>query len=63
MCVCSRIFGMTIDGNKTDGFVPLADMLNHRRPRQTSWTYCEETSTFVIEALEDINRGDPVYDS
>jgi len=31
--VSSRIFGITVNGVKTDGFVPLADMLNHRRPR------------------------------
>ena len=63
MAVASRIFGMDIDGVKTDGFVPLADMLNHRRPRQTSWTYDQQKGGFVIEALEDIQRGDEVMDS
>ena len=33
MMTCSRIFGITVDGGKTDGFVPYADMLNHKRPR------------------------------
>lgn len=33
MMVSSRIFGISVDGVKTDGFVPYADMLNHRRPR------------------------------
>lgn len=33
MMVSSRIFGITVEGVKTDGFVPYADMLNHRRPR------------------------------
>lgn len=33
MMVSSRIFGMNIDGVKTDGFVPMADMLNHKRPK------------------------------
>ena len=33
MIVSSRIFGITVNGVKTDGFVPYADMLNHRRPR------------------------------
>lgn len=63
MAVASRIFGMDIDEVKTDGFVPLADMLNHRRPRQTSWTYDQEKGGFIIEALEDIQRGDEVMDS
>mmetsp|Transcript_15397 Transcript_15397/g.15375 ORF Transcript_15397/g.15375 Transcript_15397/m.15375 type:complete len:490 (+) Transcript_15397:259-1728(+) len=63
MGVSSRIFGMQIDGNKTDGFVPLADMLNHRRPRQTTWSYEESKNGFIIEAMEDIERGIEVLDS
>ena len=63
MAVSSRIFGMQIDGVKTDGFVPLADMLNHRRPRQTSWNYDQERGGFIIEALENIERGEEVLDS
>ena len=63
MMVCSRIFGIDIEGTKTDGFVPYADMLNHKRPRQTSWTYTDDREGFIIEALEDIKRGDQIYDS
>lgn len=63
MAVSSRIFGMQIDGVKTDGFVPLADMLNHRRPRQTSWNYDQERGGFIIDALENIIRGEEVLDS
>lgn len=48
---------------KTDGFVAYADMLNHRRPRQTTWTYTDEKQGFIIEAMEDIKRGEQVYDS
>jgi len=33
MMVASRIFGIDIEGIKTDGFVAYADMLNHKRPR------------------------------
>ncbi len=33
MMVSSRIFGIQIEGVKTDGFVAYADMLNHKRPR------------------------------
>lgn len=32
MCACSRIFGIEINGKKTDAFVPYADMLNHKHP-------------------------------
>jgi histone-lysine N-methyltransferase SETD3 len=63
MTVSSRIFGMDIGETKTDGFVPYADMLNHRRPRQTSWTYCNKRNGFIIDALEDIPRGSTVMDS
>ena len=63
MMVCSRIFGIQVNGVKTDGFVPYADMLNHKRPRQTSWTYTDDREGFIIEALEDIKRGEQVYDS
>lgn len=63
MMVSSRIFGITVNGVKTDGFVPYADMLNHRRPRQTTWYYSDEREGFVIEACDDIPRGAQVYDS
>jgi len=63
MMVSSRIFGIQIEGIKTDGFVPYADMLNHMRPRQTTWTYTDEREGFIIEALDDIPRGGQCYDS
>ena len=63
MMTCSRIFGITVDNVKTDGFVPYADMLNHRRPRQTLWYYDDERKGFIIEACDEIARGDQVYDS
>jgi histone-lysine N-methyltransferase SETD3 len=63
MMVASRIFGIEVEGVKTDGFVPYADMLNHKRPRQTSWSYTDDRQGFIIEALEDIKRGEQVYDS
>lgn len=63
MLTASRIFGISVNGVKTDGFVPLADMLNHKRPRTTSWYYCDERQGFIIEAIEDIPRGEQIYDS
>mmetsp|Transcript_14414 Transcript_14414/g.14025 ORF Transcript_14414/g.14025 Transcript_14414/m.14025 type:complete len:246 (+) Transcript_14414:1026-1763(+) len=38
-------------------------MLNHRRPRQTTWSYTDDRQGFIIEAMEDIKRGEQVYDS
>jgi len=63
MMVSSRIFGMNIEGTKTDGFVPMADMLNHKRPKQTTWSYIDAKGGFVIEALHDIGRNEEVFDS
>ena len=58
MMVSSRIFGIVVNGVKTDGFVPYADMLNHKRPRQTTWYYCDQRKGFIIEACDDIPRGE-----
>jgi len=63
MTVASRIFGIKIQGKKTDCFCPFADMLNHRRPRQTQWFYSDEHQAFIIQALENIEQGEEVYDS
>ena len=63
MLISSRIFGITVDGKKTDSLVPLSDMLNHRCPQQTSWEYKEEYKAFVIDTKESIPRGDEIYDS
>jgi histone-lysine N-methyltransferase SETD3 len=63
MAVSSRIFGIKVHGKKTDCFCPLADMLNHRRPRQTQWYFCDELNSFVIQAMEEINKDDEIFDS
>jgi len=63
MLISSRIFGINIHGGKTDGLVPLADMLNHKRPQQTSWEYSDKREGFIIESKENIERGEQVYDS
>jgi hypothetical protein len=39
LMVASRNFSVVLDGRRTDALVPLADMLNHRRPRQTMWGF------------------------
>ena len=63
LLVASRIFGISVDNHKTDGFVPYADMLNHKRPRETSWTYCDQRQGFIIDAIVDIERGQAIHDS
>jgi len=39
------------------------DMLNHRRPQQTSWEYSDTRKGFIIESKENIERSEQVYDS
>jgi len=63
MCVCSRNFGLQIDGHRTSALVPHADMLNHYRPRETKWTYDEDRRAFTITSLQSIPAGAQVYDS
>ena len=63
MMIASRIFGIQIDGKNTDALVAYADMLNHKRPRQTSWYYCDDRKGFVIDSLTAIKRGEQIYDS
>jgi len=63
MCVCSRNFGLQIDGNRTSALVPHADMLNHYRPRETKWTFDDERQAFTITTLQMIPCGAQVYDS
>ena len=63
MAVSSRIFGIKVQGKKTDCFCPLADMLNHRRPRQTQWYFSDDLNSFIIQAVNDINVEDEIFDS
>jgi histone-lysine N-methyltransferase SETD3 len=61
--ISSRIFGISINDNKTDVLAPFADLLNHKRPRQTQWFYDDNMESFVIQAVEDIKEGSEIFDS
>ncbi|CAN0475117.1 unnamed protein product [Ectocarpus sp. 8 AP-2014] len=63
MCVCSRNFGLDVNGLRTSALVPYADMLNHYRPRETKWTYDNNRGGFTITTLHRILGGAQVYDS
>jgi histone-lysine N-methyltransferase SETD3 len=63
MMISSRIFGIQMGDNKTDVLAPFADLLNHKRPRQTQWYYDNMLESFVIQAIEDINEGSEIFDS
>jgi len=61
--ISSRIFGISIGKKKTDVLVPFADLLNHRRPKQTQWYYDDNSESFIIQAIEDIKEGSEIFDS
>ncbi|APR78793.1 Hypothetical protein A7982_04140 [Minicystis rosea] len=63
LCASTRVFSLTIDGQKTEALVPLADMLNHHRPASTRWTWDDEADGFVLLATEPIPAGAPVITS
>ena len=61
--ISSRVFGVTIKGKKNDIIAPYADMLNHKRPRQTHWNYDDSCNAFVVKGLSNIKKGEEVFDS
>ena len=63
MCVCSRNFGLLINGIQTAALVPYADMLNHYRPRETKWQFDDSLQSFTVVSLQQIMPGAQVYDS
>jgi len=63
MCVCSRNFGLVVNGLRTAAMVPYADMLNHYRPRETKWQFEDSCQAFTITTLRRIGIGAQIYDS
>ena len=63
MAVCSRNFGIVVNGLRTAALVPYADMLNHLRPRQSKWQFDDQTQSFTILAIQQLALGAQVYDS
>ncbi|MCQ2820174.1 MAG: SET domain-containing histone-lysine N-methyltransferase [archaeon] len=61
MLVGSRIFGVTINDISTDIIVPYADMLNHKEPRETHWTFNQKKNAFMVDAEMEIDTGKEVF--
>ena len=61
--ISSRVFGVTIKGKKNDIIAPYADMLNHKRPRQTHWNFDDESNSFIIRGVSNVKKGQEVFDS
>jgi hypothetical protein len=54
MIVQSRIFGFFVDGQKTSGMVPGADLVNHGMVSNALWSFREEIKCFVLTAKDDL---------
>ena len=61
MAVSSRIFDITVNKKRTDCFAPMADMLNHKRPRQTEWFFSDNHNAFLVKTIEEIPQGEEVF--
>ena len=61
--ISSRVFGVTIKGKKNDIIAPYADMLSHKRPRQTHWNFDDTSNSFIIKAVTNVKKGEEVFDS
>ena len=61
--ISSRVFGVTIKGKKNDIIAPYADMLNHKRPKQTHWNFDDTSNSFVIKGAGNVTKGEEVFDS
>ena len=61
--VGSRNFGISINGVKRTTLVPWSDMLNHYRPRETSWTFSDAQQSFIMTSLKKLEKGQQIMDS
>jgi histone-lysine N-methyltransferase SETD3 len=61
--VVTRVFGVTLGGAATEALVPMADMMNHRRPPDVEWAYHEAEDAFLMTAVHDVAKGKEVHDS
>lgn len=61
--VGSRNFSIVVNGEKRTAMVPMADMLNHYRPRETSWTFDNAQGAFTMTSLKTLSAHDQVMDS
>lgn len=48
VCVTSRNFAFQMDDERMSAMVPHADMLNHKRPCETRWTFDDDLDGFTI---------------
>jgi len=63
VAVITRVFGFEVRGRKTEGLVAMADMLNHKRPNETSWTFDDSRNAFTITTTKILLKNAQIFDS
>jgi protein-histidine N-methyltransferase len=63
LVVATRVFSITIDGADERALIPLADLLNHHRERETSFGRQDSAAGFDVHALRPFAPGQEVRDS
>jgi len=63
VAVITRVFGFEVRGLKTEGLVAMADMLNHKRPNETSWTFDDSRNGFTITTTKRLLKNSQIFDS
>lgn len=61
--VITRIYGIVVDGIKTQALVPFADMLNHNSNPDTQWFFDDVNKVFKIISKKKFSANVPIYDS
>lgn len=61
--VSSRIFGFEVDKKKTGGFVPFADMLNHKSHDTLNWHFSDIDQRFTLHSTETVEVNEQVSNS
>ena len=63
LAVGTRVFSLQIQHVKTSVLAPLADMMNHRTPSGTNWTYDSRRASFTLTSCTELGDGEAVYES
>ena len=63
LAVGTRVFSLCINNQKTSVLAPLADMMNHKNPAGSSWSYCNRRGAFTLTACCTMQAGEAVYES
>ena len=64
IAVVSRVFQIYLgENNKTEGLVPMADMLNHEKKPGTKWSFVPNKDAFIIISDSFLFKNKEVFDT